>query len=343
MQNTSSSNFEQKTVKIKKFRHYEMKAAVIAAPAHIELQTVSMPEPKAGQVRIRMQGCGMCASNLPVWEGRDWFDYPQQAGSPGHEGWGVIDAVGEGVRQWKRGDRVAAISFKAFAEYDITAADQCVALPDSLSHMPFPGEPLACAMNIFARADIRRGQTVAIIGCGFLGTLLVQLAKNAGARVIALSRRESSLQHAQTAGADELLPLDDHWQIIEKVKSLTNDHFCHRVIEATGKSWPLDLAGELTAVRGKLVIAGFHQDGLRKVNVQLWNWRGLDVINAHERDPQQYIKGLQEAIKAVEQGILNPEPLFTHHFSFKNIHKAFEALKQREEGFVKAWVSFEED
>ena len=75
------------------------------------------------------------------------------------------------------------------------------------------------------------------------------------------------------------------------VKELTGGAFCDRVIEAVGKQWPLDLAAELTRERGRLIVAGYHQDGPRQVNMQLWNWRGLDVINAHERDPEVYMRG----------------------------------------------------
>ena len=92
-------------------------------------------------------------------------------------------------------------------------------------------------------------------------------------------------------GAAELIPMDDYWRILEQVKALTGGRFCERVIEAVGKQWPLDLAGELTAEGGRLVIAGYHQDGPRQVNMQLWNWRGLDVINAHERDPAGLCRG----------------------------------------------------
>ena len=63
------------------------------------------------------------------------------------------------------------------------------------------------------------------------------------------------------------------------------------MIEAVGKQWPLDLAAELTREGGRLVIAGYHQDGPRQVNMQLWNWRGFDVANAHERDPQVAVRG----------------------------------------------------
>ena len=81
--------------------------------------------------------------------------------------------------------------------------------------MPFPGEPLGCAMNIFERSEIRAGQTVAILGIGFLGALLIQLAHHAGAKVIAISRKASSLELARKLGADEVIQMDDHWKIIE--------------------------------------------------------------------------------------------------------------------------------
>ena len=312
----------------------------MTAPGQLEIQSAPLPEPGPGQVRLRLEGCGLCASNIPVWEGREWFSYPQAAGQLGHEGWGTIDALGPGVTSVAVGDRVAALSYHAYAEYDLAAADQVVRLPTALAGQPFPGEPLGCAMNIFRRSDIRAGQTVAIVGIGFLGALLVQLARHAGARVIALSQRAYSLAVAADCGADEVLPLDDHYRIIEQVKQLTGGRFCERVIECTGKEWPLNLAGELCAERGRLIIAGFHQDGLRQVNVQLWNWRGLDVINAHERDPQEYIRGMRAAVDAVAQGVLQPAALYTHHFALVDIQEGFDHLAGRPDGFMKALISF---
>jgi threonine dehydrogenase-like Zn-dependent dehydrogenase len=317
-----------------------MRAAVITAPGQVAIQEVELQEPAAGQVRLRLEGCGLCASNIPVWEGREWFSYPVEAGNPGHEGWGIVDAVGEGVTNVVGGDRVAALSYKSYAEYDLADADKVVKLPAALADKPFPGEPLGCAMNIFRRSDIQAGQTVAILGIGFLGALLVQLAKHAGARVIAVSQRDFSLDVAKENGADEVIKMDDHYRIIEDVKRLTDGKFCERVIECTGKEWPLNLAGELCAERGRLIIAGFHQDGMRQVNIQLWNWRGLDVINAHERDPQEYIRGIRDAVAAVEQGVLRPDALYTHHYPLDDMQQAFDALKNRPDGFMKALISF---
>src|SRR5207302_10599670 len=103
---------------------------------------------------------------------RPWFNYPFEPGAPGHEGWGTVDAVAAGATNLAPGDRVAILSYHAFAEYDLAASDAVVKLPRQLGDLPFPGEPLACAVNVFRRADVEPGQTVAILGIGFLGALV---------------------------------------------------------------------------------------------------------------------------------------------------------------------------
>ncbi|HEX6649915.1 MAG TPA: alcohol dehydrogenase catalytic domain-containing protein, partial [Pyrinomonadaceae bacterium] len=169
------------------------RAAVISAPGEISVLETEFREPAAGEVRVRVEGCGVCASNLPLWEGKPWFEYPLEPGAPGHEAWGQINAVGDGVSDFVCGDRVAMLSSHAFAEYDFARAPEVVHLPRALDNVPFPAEPLGCAINIFKRATIAPYERVAIIGIGFLGTLLTQLAANSGAKVFALSHRRSSL------------------------------------------------------------------------------------------------------------------------------------------------------
>jgi len=180
---------------------------------------------------------------------------------------------------------------------------------------------------------------VAIVGIGFLGALLTRLASDAGARVIAISRRAYSLEVAKAFGAAETIAMDDHYAIIEQVKALTGGVFCDRVIEAVGKPWPLDLAGELVRERGRLIIAGYHQDGPRTVNMQLWNWRGIDVVNAHERDPAVYIEGIRAAVEAVASGRLDPSSLYTHVYPLERLGEALDATRDRPDGFLKALVT----
>ena len=315
-----------------------MRAAVLVAPQRFETREVNVPEPRPNEIRVRVEGCGVCASNIPPWEGREWFTYPMQPGQLGHEGWGVVDAVGHDVWKVAPGERVAFLSNGAYAEYDLTSEERIVRLPDTLSTTPFPAEPLGCAFNVFARCGVKAGDTVAIIGAGFLGALLTRLASDASARVIAVSRRPFALDVAHRLGAAHTVPMDDHWKVIEQVRQLTGGRFCDVVIEAVGKQWPLDLAAELTRERGRLVVAGYHPDGLRQVNMQLWNWRGLDVINAHEREPQVYLDGMQAAVDAVAAGRLDPSPLYTHKFPLDKLNDALAMTRDRPDGFLKALV-----
>jgi threonine dehydrogenase-like Zn-dependent dehydrogenase len=317
-----------------------MEAAVLTGPGALRIERAPRPEPGPGQVRVRLEGCGVCASNLEPWAGPAWMQFPTAPGALGHEGWGVVDALGDGVADLRPGDRVAALSYHSYAAYDVAEASAVVRLPPALDGKPFPGEPLACAMNIFRRADVRAGQTVAVVGVGFLGAILTRLAAEAGARVIAVSRRPFSLEVARRMGAAETIPMDEHGRIVGAVRELTEGRLCERVVEAVGKQWPLDLAAELTAERGRLIVAGYHQDGPRQVNMQLWNWRGLDVINAHERDPAVYVRGLREAVAAAAAGRLDPTPLLTHRYRLADLDKALDATRDRPDGFLKALVTF---
>src|SRR5215510_13813374 len=108
-----------------------MRAAVIVAPGVARVEDVPRPHPGPGQVRVRLEGCGVCASNLGPWQGGPWFEYPLRPGSRSLEG------------------------------------------------TPVPGEALGCAINVFERSDIRAGQSVAIVGIGFLGALLTRLSTRA--------------------------------------------------------------------------------------------------------------------------------------------------------------------
>jgi threonine dehydrogenase-like Zn-dependent dehydrogenase len=280
--------------------------------------------PGAGQVRVRLEGAGICASELPVWEGREWFHYPRPPGEPGHEGWGIVEELGSDVDALEAGERVALIGSGAHAEALVLAADRCVSLTGLDGS--FPGEPLACAMNAWRRAGVAPGARVAIVGAGFFGLLLVQLCRGVAAEIEVVSRRHSALERAVELGATRI------WDSYDGPAPESFDV----VFEVTGHQQPLDLAGRLCRIRGRLVIVGYHQDGRRSVELQLWNWRGLDVINAHERDEMVYVRGLREAVAAVADGRLDPAPLLTHSFALEELGEAYRMCAARPDGFVKA-------
>jgi threonine dehydrogenase-like Zn-dependent dehydrogenase len=317
----------------------DMRAAVIAEPRRARVSPAPKRAPGDGEVRVRIEGCGVCGSNLPVWCGQPWFRYPLAAGAPGHEGWGWIDALGDNVSDLAVGDRVAMLSAHAFAEYDVTAAGNVLRLPPQLDHQPFPGEAVACAFNVFGRSAIRPGDTVAVVGAGFLGTLIVELAAQHGARVVALSRRPYAREIAASAGAAATVATDDHDAAVAACRDFAGEGGCDCVIEAVGSQAALDLATKITRERGRLIIAGYHQDGPRQVDMQTWNWRGLDVINAHERDPQRYLDGMSAAIDAAARGEIDVARLCTHTVALDRLGDALDMLRERPDGFLKAVVA----
>lgn len=317
-----------------------IRAAVVRAPGEVSVEMVETPEPGPGEVRVRLEGCGVCASNLGPWSGPEWQQFPLEPGELGHEGWGVIDAVGPGVQHLRPGDRVATLSHRSYREMDIAPADALVKLPPALEGTPFPGEPLGCAFNIFERSDVRAGQTVAIIGIGFLGAVLTRLASDAGAKVVAISRRPESLQLARDLGAEVTLQAGDDVAVANRVGELTGGEMCPRVIECVGDQRTLTLAGELVGMGGRLVIAGYHQDGPRQVDMQAWNWKGIDVVNAHERDLGRQKAGIERAIEAVAEGLLDPAHLFTHRYPLERLGEALDATRDKPQGFVKALILY---
>ena len=276
-----------------------MAAAVVDRPRRARLVQVPFPQPAQGEVLVRVEGCGVCASSLPLWEGRSWFDYPLEPGAPGHEAWGT---------QVETGERVALLSFHGFAEFDVAQANLCVPLPPELDGSPVPLEPLGCAVNVLRRADVRYGMGVAIVGVGFLGSVVAALAERAGATVTRVCRGD------RVAAAFE------------------------RVIECAGTQSALDAASALVVEGGRLVLAGYHQDGRRTVDLQSWNWRGIDVVNAHERDPLVCLDGMRAAADLLASGDIDLAPLLTHRYPLARIDEAFAAAATRPPGFVKAWV-----
>jgi threonine dehydrogenase-like Zn-dependent dehydrogenase len=283
-------------------------ARVITAPGRVGSVTCAAPVPRPGQVAVRLEGCGVCASSLPLWEGRPWFSYPLEPGAPGHEAWGRVERVGDGVTALAPGQRVATLSLHAFADLDIAAEEACVPLPGELDDLPFPGEAFGCAYNVVQRARVMPGQQIAVVGMGFLGTTIAALCRHLGATPVPVPR-----------GAE----------VAERFE---------RVIEAAGTQESLDVASGLVAEAGLLVIAGYHQDGPRSVDVQSWNWRGIEVVNAHERSQARQVAGIAGAARLAAVGVLDVERLCTHVYPADRLGDAFEAARLRPPGFVKAVV-----
>jgi threonine dehydrogenase-like Zn-dependent dehydrogenase len=282
-------------------RRATMDAAVVAAPGTARVETIFVPELGPSEVLVQVEGCGVCASSLPTWEGRPWFSYPLEPGAPGHEAWGTL----------ADGTRVAVLTQRGYAGFATASQDEVVPLPASLAGLPFPGEAFACAVMVFTRARVRAGERVAIAGMGFLGRAVAALVKHRGAEVVPV-RRDTALDRIRAS--------------------------CDCAIEAAGVQQTLDAAAAVVREGGRLVIAGYHQDGNREIDLGSWNWRGLELVNAHERDTAALVDSMRAAVALAAAGALDVERLVTHRFPLARLADAFEAARTRPSGFVKAVV-----
>jgi D-arabinose 1-dehydrogenase-like Zn-dependent alcohol dehydrogenase len=208
-----------------------MKAVQFArAGAKLEMVTREIPQPKAGEVRIRVQACGICHSDslpqLGVFPGQR---YPMV---PGHEVVGTIDAVGDGINEWRVGQRVGVgwhgghdFTCRAcrrgdfilcenglipginmdggYAEYMVARRESLAAVPEELASAE--AGPLMCAgittFNALRNAHARPGDTVAVLGIGGLGHLGVQYSAKMGFRTVAIARGKDKEKFARELGA----------------------------------------------------------------------------------------------------------------------------------------------
>jgi D-arabinose 1-dehydrogenase-like Zn-dependent alcohol dehydrogenase len=198
--------------------------------APLEIVRREVPEPKAGEVRIRVEACGVCHSDSVTVAGLfPFITYPRV---PGHEVVGKVDAVGDGVPQWKpgqragigwygghcrrcepcrRGDLVACqnplipgVTYDGgYADYVVAPAEALVAIPDSLKSID--AAPLLCAgittFNALRNSGAKPPDTVAILGMGGLGHLGVQFAAKMGFNTVAIARGADKEQFAHELGA----------------------------------------------------------------------------------------------------------------------------------------------
>jgi L-iditol 2-dehydrogenase len=305
-----------------------VRLAVLNAPGQLDVVDEPVPEPGAGEVLLRVASCGVCASELDMWEGRAAVDYPR---FPGHEVSGTVERVGPGAAGLVPGDPVAAwVTERGFADYVAVRAEYCfpagsVPLEDALA------EPLACAVNAVELAAPALADDVVIVGAGFMGNLVQKLVQLKGPReVIVADTRPDALERARSMGATRTVDVRR-----ESLHGLDADVS----FEVTGVQAGLEAAGDATRMSGKLVIVGFHQGGPRAIPLGGWNWMAFELVNAHFRDVATIMRGMRTGMRLLTSGRLTLDDLVTHRFALADVNDAFAVAVEKPAGFVKATVS----
>lgn len=289
-------------------------------------------------VLVEVKVCGVCASELPVWSG-EAGSLPERLG---HEVTGVVRQIGDRVTSVCVGDVVTGLFQEGFGELTVTHEAYVTRVPQGVPVGLALGEPLSCAMSAAIRTPVEPGDTVAVVGLGFMGLLMLQmLAAKGPGRLIGIDPRPEARALAASLGADDVcdpseVPARCRFTSWEQLGS--NDGV-DVAVEASGTQAGLTLAGELPHEHGFLSILGYHQKGPRQVDMELWNWKALTVLNAHERRKGVQMDCMQRGLRLLAAGKLAMEPLVTHRFALDEVDAAFAALEQKPEGFIKSIVT----
>ncbi len=315
-----------------------MKQAILDAPGRFSIVDVPIPELAPGQVLVKVAACGVCTSELDVWDGSTGG-----AGLPraiGHEVSGVVDDLAPGVAGLEPGDAVGVwVTGGGFAEYVAVDASWCypaASVPLDLAL----AEPVACAVNAVEMADPKLGDDVVIIGAGFMGHLVHKLVALRGPRqIIVADTRPDALEIATLVGATRVVDVTRE-PLSEVVKSLTGGRGSDVTFEVTGAQAALSVAGEVTRMSGTIAIVGYHQSGGgdRTIPLAHWNWMAFRIANAHFRGEQVIRRGMKVGMRLMTSGRLDLSDVVTHRFPLGDIARAFETAHTKPVGFAKATV-----
>jgi 2-desacetyl-2-hydroxyethyl bacteriochlorophyllide A dehydrogenase len=312
-----------------------MKIAVLNQPGRFDL--ADEPEPAVGpdDVLLRVAACGVCASELDIFQGRSAAPLPWY---PGHEVSGVVARAGERVRGLVPGDPVAAwVTARGFAERVALPAAHCLPARDVPLELAL-GEPLACAVNAVDLAAPALGDDVVIVGAGFMGHLIHKLVMLRGPRqVIVTDTRDDALARSRLFGATATVNVAAE-PAAGVVAELTGGKGADVTFEVTGAQSGLDSLHEVTRMSGTVVIAGYHQGEPRRIPLGTWNWMAYRVVNAHFREPAAILRGMRQGMRLLTSGRISLDGLVTHVVPLDRIDEGFRAAIDKPAGFVKATV-----
>lgn len=312
-----------------------MKIAVLHGPKDFRIEEIPQPKINENEYLLNIKACGVCHSELHQWKEKiPGLEYPRYIG---HEISGEIIEKGSKVKKYKVGDRVAAwVDGRGYAEQIAITEEKLFLMDDNLSYDEAILEPVACTTNGVMRANIQIGDTVALVGTGFMGLILLQQVKLVGAsKVIAVDVRNEMLELAKKLGADEIInPLTE--DVKGKILEITNNKGVDVCFEIGGTQDTLDIAPELTRMEGKLVIFGYHPGERIIRDLGFWNWMAFDIINAHFRDINIILRGSRIGMSLLNDGKINMNVLVTHKLKLTEINQAFELSTSKPKGFIKS-------
>ena len=342
-----------------------MNALQLVAPQRLELGTLpDPPDPGRDAVLVRLRSTGVCGSDMHVFsEGSiagSQADYPCVLG---HEPGGEVVEVGPGVSDLEPGARVAVEPFVVRAECEFTRSGRHnLALRNAFMGKDFPGalreyalmprrnllpipdnltfadaafiEPLAVLLHTFELAEMKMGESVAVIGAGPIGLIAVSMAKSKGASaIVAADQIDHRVNHAVRLGATAAVNTSRE-SAVDAVMDLTGCG-AHVVIDAAGTAESINCSLSCLRPGGRVVIVGIPSEDSVAVNL----WTALDRearIHVQKRSNGND----HDALELLSQGVMRSDDFVSHRFPLERGQEAFETVANYRDGVLKPMIEW---
>lgn len=349
-----------------------MRAAALFGPGDMRVVDKPVPKPGPGEILIRVAACGMCGTDIKILYGK-FANTPPYDGNftPGHELAGVVAALGEGVNEFAVGDHVVCEAHKGcgqcencldgeytacfnygnlakghralgmscdggFAEYAVAHINQTYKVPKNVS-LDEAAIAVTSGTSLYAidrMGGFLSGRSVAIIGPGPVGLVLVQIAAALGAGpIILVGTRENRLNLGKEFGADHIVHINRDESPIDQVLELTKGEGVDYTFECAGGDDSVGHAISITRKAGSVILVAFYGDSVTfDINKAIRN--RIDLLSMRGEGRQV----LKRAVALQEQGKINAKPIISHRFSLEKITDAFDMFETRRDNPVKILI-----
>ena len=338
-----------------------MKAIEVTKPGQIVVVERPTPEITENEVLVKVKAAGICGSDVHIYHGKNAFaTYPRVVG---HEFVGEIEKVGSQVENLKVGDRVAVDPVVScghcypcrigrhnvckqlnvmgvhrdggYQQYVAVAGTSAHKIPENISwEIAAMIEPYTIAAQVLDRGRLTAADTVLICGAGPIGLVILQAVKMAGARVAIMDVIETRLNWAKEMGADLVINAKTS-DMTKEMMAFTNNEGASLILEATGNINVLETCiHSIASPAGRVVVLGFSTELVKIPQVDIMS-RELEIIGTRLNN-----KKFPQVIEWFREGLVQPEKILTHTFTFDEAQKAFEMNDTNPENVCKIVLTF---
>jgi len=330
-----------------------MKVAMYYSNKDVRIEEAPVPKISAGEILMRVEASGICGTDVVEWYRRDKVPLVL-----GHEVAGVVEEVGEGLNEFKKGDRISVSHHVPCGECHYCKRGHqsvCELLRKTKFHpggfaeyLRIPAiniqkkgvykltngvsfdeatfiEPLACVLRGQRLANFKPDSTVLVLGCGVAGLLHVKLAKAQGAKhVFATDICDFRLKAAKQFGADAAALAKDYTG--EKLREFNDGRLADLVIICAGAESAIKQGLSSVERGGTVLFFAAAAEGLKvQVDVNETFWRNeVSLVSSYAASPDEH----KDALWLIESGKINVKDMITHHFGLDEIGKGFKLVAE---------------